>query len=173
MILSHSLSKNGTFILNIPGKPDGTIDSKERHILEEIGDWMKIHGEAIYATRPWTVFGEGPHMVKEGSFQGASVEQLDASDIRYTRNKAGTVVYAIMLGWPQPRFGQPGFKPGVLLKSFGASAAKPAKVANVELLGSPEKLQFGQTEEGLRIEWPRMAVIPPSQHAVAFKVSLA
>jgi alpha-L-fucosidase len=171
--LADTVSKNGTFILNIPGKPDGTLDSKERHILEEIGDWMKIHGEAIYATRPWTVFGEGPHMVKEGSFQGASVEQLDASDIRYTRNKAGTVVHAILLGWPQPRFGQPRFKPGVLLKSFGASAAKPAKVANVELLGSPAKLTFNQTDEGLRIEWSPFAVIPPSEYAVAFKLSLA
>jgi alpha-L-fucosidase len=29
-------------------------------IVEGIGAWMKINGEAIYATRPWNVFGEGP-----------------------------------------------------------------------------------------------------------------
>ncbi len=166
------VSKNGTFILNIPGKPDGTIDSKERLILERIGEWFKINGEAIYATRPWMVFGEGPHMVKAGSFQGQSVDQLDASDIRYTRSKAGSAVYAIVLGWPTPESGPPRSGRGLLLKSFGASAAKPVNVANVELLGSPEKMRFTQTNEGLRIEWPRM-MMPPSDIAVAFKVSLS
>jgi len=168
-----TVSKNGTFLLNIPGKPDGTIDSKERRILEQIGPWFKINGEAIYASRPWTVFGEGPHMIKAGSFQGNSIEQLGASDIRYTRNKAGTVVYAIVLGWPERGFGPPGRERGLLLKSFGASAAKPVKVANVELLGSPEKMRSNQTDEGLRIEWPPFAVTPPSEYAVAFKLSLA
>jgi alpha-L-fucosidase len=168
--LVDAVSKNGTFILNIPGKPDGTIDSKERLILERIAAWFKINGEAIYATRPWTVFGEGPHMIKAGSFQGQTISELDASDVRYTRNKAGTVVYAIMLGWPEIHF--PERQNGLLLKSFGASAAKPVKVANVQLLGSPETMRFTQTGEGLRIQWPRMT-IPPSDIAVAFKLSLA
>ncbi len=158
-----TVSKNGTFLLNIPGKPDGTIDSKERLILERIGEWFKVNGEAIYATRPWTTFGEGPHMIKAGSFQGNSIAKLDESDVRYTRNKAGTVVYAIALGWPRR---------GLLLKSFGASAAKTVKVAKVELLGSPEKIRFTQTDAGLHIEWP-FTLIPPSEIAVAFKLSLA
>ena len=117
-----TVSKNGTFLLDIPGKPDGTIDQKERHILEQIGAWFKINGEAIYGTRPWNVFGEGPHIVKAGSFQGQSTTgQLDASDIRYTRNKAGTVVYAIVLGWPEQ---------DVVLGSFRAGAERrPGTVA--------------------------------------------
>ncbi len=161
--LVDTVSKNGTFLLNIPGKPDGTIDRKERLILERIAEWFKINGEAIYATRPWTVFGEGPHMIKPGSFQGKSIGQLDASDIRFTRNKAGTVVYAIALGWPTGT---------VLLHSFGAAApGHPGKVAHVELLGSPEKVQFRQTAQGLRIEPPRQK--PASDYAVAFKLTLA
>ena len=47
-----AVSKNGTFILNIPGRPDGTIDADEEAILEAIGKWMQTNGEAIYATRP-------------------------------------------------------------------------------------------------------------------------
>ncbi len=161
--LVDTVSKNGTFLLNIPGKPDGSIDRKERLILERIAEWFKINGEAIYATRPWSVFGEGPHMIKPGSFQGKSIGQLDASDIRYTRNKAGTVVYAIALGWPTG---------AVLLHSFGAAASThPGKVAHVELLGSPEKVQFRQTAQGLRIEPPRQK--PASDYAVAFKLTLA
>lgn len=158
-----TVSKNGTFLLNVPGKPDGTIDSKERHIVEQIGAWFKINGEAIYATRPWTVFGEGPHMIKAGSFEGGKTTgQLDASDIRYTRNKAGTVVYAIVLGWPTQ---------AVTLTSFGAAANHAAKVAHVELLGSPEEIRFTQLPQGVRIEQPRQK--PASDYAVVFKVSVA
>jgi alpha-L-fucosidase len=157
-----TVSKNGTFLLNVPGKPDGTIDGKERLILERIGEWFKINGEAIYSTRPWTVFGEGPHMIKAGSFQGNSAGQLDASDIRYTRNKAGTVVYALVLGWPQQ---------AVVLRSFGTAASKSVRVAHAELLGSPEKIRSKQTAQGLHIEQPRQK--PASDYAVVFKLSLA
>jgi alpha-L-fucosidase len=168
--LVDAVSKNGTFILNIPGKPDGTIDSKERLILERLGEWFKINGEAIYATRAWTVFGEGPNMIKAGSFQGQTISELGASDVRYTRNKAGTVVYGIVLGWPESHW--PERETRLLLKSFGASAAKPVKVANVELLGGPKRMRFAQTAEGLHIEWPTFEVMPPSNYAVVFKLSL-
>ena len=64
--LIDTVSKNGTFVLNIPGKPDGTIDSKEIAVLDRITDWMQVNGEAIYSTRPWKIYGEGPDMVKVG-----------------------------------------------------------------------------------------------------------
>jgi len=156
-----TVSKNGTFLLNIPGKPDGTIDARERHILEQIGEWFKINGEAIYSTRPWTVFGEGPHMIKAGSFEGAkSTGELGASDIRYTRNKAATIIYAIVLGWPEQ---------ALTLRSFGP-ANHSAKVTHVELLGSPERIRFTQSSQGLQIEQPQRK--PVSDYAVVFKASL-
>jgi alpha-L-fucosidase len=161
--LVDTVSKNGTFLLNIPGKPDGTIDRKEKLILQKIGEWFKVNGEGIYSTRPWTVFGEGPHMIKAGSFQGKSAKELDARDVRYTRNKANTVVYAFVFGWPEQ---------APVLRSFGAGAANhPGKVARVELLGSPERLRWQQTASGLRIELPRQK--PALDYAVAFKISLA
>ncbi len=160
--LVDTVSKNGTFILNIPGKPDGTIDRKERLILKQLGEWFRINGEAIYATRPWTVYGEGPHTIKAGSFQGNTIKELSAQDIRYTRNKASSAVYAIALGWPEK---------AVMLRSFGTSAAtRPPKVRQVELLGSPEKIHFKQTAEGLRISPPRQK--PDVDYAVAFKLNL-
>jgi len=161
--LVDTVSKNGTFVLNIPGKPDGTIDRKERHILEQIGEWFKINGEAIYSTRPWTVFGEGPHTIKAGSFQGHSARELDAHDIRYTRNKTNTVIYAMALGWPEQ---------AVVLRSFGTSAAnRPPKVGRVELLGSTEKIRWKQNSDGLRIELPSRK--PALDYAVVFKLSVA
>jgi alpha-L-fucosidase len=72
------VSKNGNLLLNIPPKADGTIDERAREILVGLGEWMKLNGEAIYGTRPWKVFGEGP--------------------VRFTRGK--TCLYVISLKWP-------------------------------------------------------------------------
>lgn len=154
-----AVSKNGTFILNVPGKPDGTIDVDEQAIVDAIGNWMQTNGEAIYATRPWKVFGEGTHRNHGGAFQGAG--QLDARDIRFTRNKRNDVVYAIVLGWPDGDF---------VINSLGTgSAAQPGAVRNVELLGGHEKLDWSQSNEFLRVKKPAEK---PCDFAFALKVSL-
>ncbi len=156
-----AVSKNGTFILNIPGKPDGTIDAKEKAFLDELTLWMQANGDAIYSTRPWKVYGEGPTVVKAGSFQGASISKLGAADIRFTRNKANTVVYAIALGWPKGNF---------VIKSLGASAAtKPGKVEHVQLLGTHEKVTWKQLANGLHVELPKNYK-PATDYAAALKV---
>ena len=54
------VSKNGNLLLSVPLRADGTFDEKEEKILNEFGEWMNINKEAIYSTRPWEVFGEGP-----------------------------------------------------------------------------------------------------------------
>ena len=160
--LADTVSKNGTFILNIPGKPDGTIDSKERRIVEEIGAWMRINGEAIYATRPWKIYGEGPVTIKEGSFQGNSIQRVSAKDIRYTRNKAGTVVYAIALGWPEGE---------MRLASLGTAAAtKAGRVEHVELLGTDQRLVWKQTASALQVTLPGHR--PTVDYAPALKIHL-
>ncbi len=161
--LVDTVSKNGTFILNIPGRPDGTIDSKERLILERIGAWLSVNGEAIYATRPWKVYGEGPNAIHAGNFQGTSVKQLSASDIRFTRNKAGTLLYAIALGWPA----EP-----LRIRALGTGAAAgPGRVSQVELLGTQARPQWQQTAEGLRVDLSKIS--PPSDYAAALRIRLA
>ena len=129
------VSKNGTFILNIPGRANGAIDAKEMAVLDKITDWMQVNSEAIYETRPWKISGEGPNVVKSGSFQGNSVRSLSVKDIRFTRNKANTVLYAIALGWPTE---------AMLIRSLGKSATtQPGKISNVQLVGTDVKVAFG------------------------------
>ncbi len=160
--LVDAVSKNGTFILNIPGKPDGTNDPDEVAILEEIGSWMQTNGEAIYATRPWKIFGEGKHKIKAGSFSGSSTGALDSSDIRFTRSKKGDIIYAIILGWPEGDSFE--------IQNLGtASSQNPGKVQNVELLGSVNKLNWTQTPASLKVQKPKTK---PCDFAYSLKVNM-
>jgi len=98
----HSLidrvSKNGTMLLNIAPQWDGTIPSEQKDILFGIGDYLKRFGESIYATRAWSAYGEGPTQMGGGSF--TTPREGTSADIRFTRNKANTILYATALGWP-------------------------------------------------------------------------
>lgn len=160
--LVDTVSKNGTFILNIPGRPDGTIDSKEVEVLDGIAAWLQANGEAIFETRPWTIFGEGPHAVTPGSFEGDSIRRVGAKDIRYTRNKANTCVYAIVLGWPSAP---------VSMRALGySSPTSPGRIRHVELLGTDESVVWTQHDHELRVELPRNFV-PIANYAAAFKLT--
>jgi alpha-L-fucosidase len=159
-----TVSKNGTFILDVPGKPDGTIDSKEIAVLDGVTAWMEVNGEAIYETRPWKIYGEGPNAVKAGSFQGNSISKLGEKDIRFTRDKANKFVYAIVLGWPSE---------SIVVQALGTSApTNPGKIARVELIGTGERVNWRQAADGLHVELPRQ-YRPAVDYAASLKVTLA
>ncbi len=162
--LIDTVSKNGTFILNVPGKPDGTIDSKEIAVLDRITDWMQTNGEAIYETRPWKVYGEGPDTVDTGRFKGDSIRALGEKDIRFTSSKNGKVLYTTALGWPAGEF---------VVQSLGTSnATQPGKIERVQLLGTEEKPRWKQAADGLHVELPKQYK-PAVDFAAALKVSLS
>jgi alpha-L-fucosidase len=113
-------------------------------VLDEIAAWLKVNGEAIFDTRPWTVYGEGPNSVTSGPFQGASISAMGSKDIRFTRNKANNVVYAIFMGWPEWK---------AQIASFGTSNKNnPAKVQNVTVVGSDAKVKWTQEADALHLE---------------------
>jgi alpha-L-fucosidase len=92
------ISKNGNLLLNIAPMADGTIPEEQQAILRSFGDYLGRFGESVYATRAWTDYGEGPTEMGGGSF----VEPVEGTnaDIRFTRSKDSTVLYATVLGWP-------------------------------------------------------------------------
>jgi alpha-L-fucosidase len=93
------VSKNGVLLLNVGPRADGTITEEDRHVLLEIGKWLKRYGEGIYKTRPWTRFGEGPTRIKEGAFSDVDRAPFTPEDIRYTF-KPGRI-YAYCMKRPQ------------------------------------------------------------------------
>ncbi|NLG24302.1 MAG: alpha-L-fucosidase [Clostridiales bacterium] len=133
------VSKNGALLLNIGPKADGTIPQPEREILLSIGGWLKKNGEAIYGTRPWRLFGEGPTQVPEGAFTDTNRDAFTGRDIRYTAKDGA--LYAVALGRPEG---------GELLLT--RVAAEDGFTAAHSMDGQP--LSIEQTAEGLRVKLP-------------------
>ncbi len=155
------VSKNGCLLLNIGPRADGTIPEPEQAMLREIGAWLKQNGEAIYGTRPWTVFGEGATQVADGSTTNDAEHRrkdFTAEDIRFTTR--GNIVYATILAWP-------GDGAKITIRSF-TPAALPGGIEAVTLLGHPTPLVWTQDATGLHVRLPASA---PCQHAVTLKVT--
>jgi alpha-L-fucosidase len=95
------VSKNGNMMLNVGLRADGSLPETYRHELTVIGKWLKINGEAIFRTRPFTVFGEGPfELPQKGGFNDNEFK-FTAKDIRFTQSKDGKTLFIILLDWLQ------------------------------------------------------------------------
>ena len=92
------VSKNGALLLNVGPRADGRIPDEDCHILEEIGKWLAINGEAIYGTRYWKTFGEGPTRIKSGYFCDTDRSSFTSEDIRFTASQtAAHIRFALEL----------------------------------------------------------------------------
>ena len=138
------VSKNGNLLLNVGPKPDGTIPEEAQKILREVGAWLKVNGEAIYGSKPWTHFGEGPTQVSGGAFQEGKTKPYTPGDFRFTT--AAGHLYAIELAWPQG--GE------ALIRSIPGDM----KIKEVRLLGSAKALAFIQDAQGLHLHLPPQRV---------------
>lgn len=157
--LADIVSKNGCLLLNIGPRPDGTIPEPEQDLLVEVGRWLEVNGEAIYGTRPWKVFGEGPTQVVAGAFSDTKREAFTDEDVRFTTR--GTTLYAIVLGVPESR--------KVTVRSLSSLLTLyPGEIDEVALLGQPVPLQWSRDEKGLTVTLPSDL---PCEHALVLKIT--
>ena len=139
------VSKNGALLLNIGPKSDGTIPEEEEQLLLAIGKWMTVNGEAIYDSRPWKVYGEGPTQVETGAFPDTKRRMFTNRDIRFTTR--GDVLYATVLACPE--------NGEVTVQSLGSGLRLfTQQIGKVELLGSKAELKWSQTVRGLKVKLP-------------------
>jgi alpha-L-fucosidase len=128
--LMQNVSRNGTMLLNLTQHGRGDLDPEVIQIARDIGAWLKVNGEAVYASRPFEVCQENNNAVC------------------YTRNNGN--VYAALMNWTNGP---------VTLKALRAGGTTLGKVSKVELLGSDVPLAFVQDDQGLTVT-PGGAVLP-------------
>ncbi len=131
---------------------DGTIPIVMEERLAQIGSWLKINGEAIYGTRPFTAakqwsVGEVPKVEYNKEFETAyDVAKLTEkpaagkASIEAFFTAKGTDVYAVLPRWPGRRF---------TVKD--AAALQPKSVT---LLGGSAQLRFTKSGGAIDIELP-------------------
>jgi len=107
------VAKNGNLLLNVPQKPDGTLDEETLFTLKRIGAWLKDNGEGIYGSRPNAKYREGATELEGGPFKEKKTV-WQPTDYRFTRK--GNAVYAFMM--------RPGNETTAVIHSLGRLTEK-------------------------------------------------
>ena len=147
-LLADIVAKNGCMLLDIGPKVDGTFPEESEKILLQVGDWLRSNGEAIYGTRPFTVYGEGPtRNVGGAGFSENKDKPFTGQDVRYTTRD--NVLYAIILGRPDHT---------LTLSSVSPQKLRTGRIQDIQVLGSGEKVAWRPDGKGTRLIIPDSAV---------------
>lgn len=138
--LSDIVSKNGNLLLSVPLRGDGSLDDLEIRFLDGLAAWTATNGEAIFATRPWRHYGEGPTRFTQDEGKQAP---FTAADLRFTTR--GGHLYILAMDWPADG----------RLRVTSLAGDTNGVVDRVDLLGRDgTPLPFRQTAAGLDITLP-------------------
>lgn len=158
----HSLldrvSKNGNMLLNISPTAAGVLPKDQENVLLDIGTYLGRYGESIYNTRAWDIYGEGPNKAGGGSFTEPMLG--NSSDLRFTRNKSGNILYTTVLGWPSTE--------NIVINSLGTKAlVELSTIDRILLLGDEAGSYINitawvQNEDGLEINLPTQPAESPA-----------
>ena len=152
------VSKNGRMLLNVGPRADGTITDEEAAVLEDLGRWLSINGEAICDTVPWKWFGEGNVNAEEGFFMDGNEKSFTAEDFRFTYR--GGNLYAMQLR-PDGN--------NVCIRSLKEKGMYDFGIETVSLLGYPQPVSFTRRDDGLHISLPKPV---SSNMPLTFKIQL-
>lgn len=155
------VSKNGCLLLNIGPRADGTLPDEAKAILRDFGTWTSANGEALYDTRPWKVYGEGPTEVATGHHSEKRNKQSGPEDIRFTQK--GDTLYATALGWPSD---------GVFtIESLAkGNPYENRKIKSIELLSGDNKLSWKQQRDALVL---KVKGASPGNAAYSFRITFS
>jgi alpha-L-fucosidase len=141
-MLVDIVAKGGNLLFNIAPGPEGQWHDEAYALLEEMGKWIKVNGEAIYETRAIAPFKEG--------------------NICLTENKDGSI-NAIYLAHEQ-QAEMPAY--------LSMNGISPAKGAKITLLGSSVSLSWEPSGSGFVARIPdKIRKKPPCDHAWTFRIS--
>lgn len=163
-MLTDIVSKNGVLLLNVALYGDGSIPEDQAREIQGLANWLKIHSEAVYATRPWKIHGVGGG-TKAGHFSERTrydAEPWGPDVIRFTRSKDNKTLYVFVYG------AKPGAK--LTLEPLRTGGLLASKIESVSLLGSDKPLAFESAEQGLKVTLPETM---PSPIACVLTVSTA
>jgi alpha-L-fucosidase len=159
-MLVDIVSKNGNLLLDVAQTPEGSLDDHLVKVLEEIGDWMQVNGEAIYGTRPWKTYGEGISVTEQqehGPYGGIKdVRNYYQGDLRFTMK--GKTLYAFCMEKPES---------DIHISSLGLKVETGQKVKSISLLGSKEKIKWSQNDGEVVIQKPTQL---PKYETVVFEI---
>lgn len=143
--LVNTVSQNGTYLLNISPKADGTIPENQQQSLLALGEWLSVNGEAIYGTHNW---------IKHQDTQG---RDSGGSNVRFTVK--GDVLYAIHVG---------NYLPTINIRSLAQGQAPEGTIKSITMLGSPGELKFTQDANSVQVTTPATA---PGKFAYVLKIT--
>lgn len=152
------VSKNGTLLLNVGPKADGTITEAETRILQDIGAWLARNGEGIYHTVPWKQFGEGNVNIEAGSFRDNEEPAYTSQDFRFTYRQGA--LYAFQM---RPDGSD------VHIRCFAQVGHRDLPIEKVSLLGCDVPLSYRRDRSGLHISLPKEI---PTDMPLCFKLCM-